>query len=167
MAAPGAAAHAGACPECGRRLQTFREMEQWLLDLPSAETRLDVGPDLVTRIDRLRAFSGAEKRSFRLWSSPAMLFLVFLLGSAGFLSAPLLTGPEQAGILSALPAVFGLEWKSLLALPGSIWQALPGSVSALSEVLAVERGYAALSILLLLPLGFSIARLWRRRWALR
>ena len=87
--------------------------------------------------------------------------------SAALLSVPILSGPEQAGVLSALPAALGLEWKAVLALPGSIGRALPGSVSAISDVLSLERGYTALSILLLLPVGFSIARLWMRRSATR
>jgi hypothetical protein len=160
---PDAAAHAQDCAECGRRLEAFRQMEQWLSDLRAVE----VGPELALRVDRLRGPSAPEKRSLRLWSPPAILFLGLLTGSAALLSVPMLSGSEQAGILSALPEAFGLQWKSLLAFPGSLWRALPGSVSAISDVLALERGYAALSILLLLPAGFSIARLWRRRWASR
>jgi hypothetical protein len=79
----------------------------------------------------------------------------------------MLSGPEQAGLLSALPAALGLEWKTLLGFPASIGRALPGSVSAMADLLALERGYAAVSILLLLPAGFSIARLWMRRAATR
>ena len=161
--ADGAAEHALACPECGRRLQAFRQMEQWLSGLPAVE----VGPELAFRVDRLRGLSGPEKRSLRLWSPPAALFLGLLTASGALLSVPMLTGSEQAGILSALPAAFGLQWKALLSFPGSLWRALPGSVSAISDVLALERGYAALSILLLRPAGFSIARLWKRRWASR
>ncbi len=138
-------------------------MDRWLAELPAE----DVGPDLVFRVERLRGFSGAEKRSLRLWWAPAAVFLGLLLASAAFLSVPMLTGPEQAGLLSALPAALGLEWKTLLGFPGSIGRALPGSVSAISDLLALERGYAALSILLLLPAGFSIARLWMRRAAAR
>ena len=160
---PDAGAHAQGCAECGRRLLAFRQMGEWLADLPAVE----VGPELALRVDRLRDFSGVEKRSWVLWIPPAMLFLGLIAGSAALLSVPFLSGPEQAGVLSALPAAFGLEWRSLIDLQGSLWRAFPGSVSAVSDLLALERGYAALSILLLLPAGFSIARLWSRRRASR
>ena len=138
-------------------------MNAWLADLPPVE----VGPELSLRVERLRGFSRSEKKSLRLWAPPAGLFAGLLAGSAALLSVPILSGPEQAGILTALPAALGLEWKALAGLPASIARALPGSVFALSDLLARERGFAALSILLLLPAGFSIARLWMRRSALR
>jgi hypothetical protein len=161
--APDAAAHVESCPDCNRRLRVFREMDLWLSDLPAVE----VGPRLASRVLRLRGFSALEKRSFRLWWPPAALFLGLLAGSAALLSVPILSGAEQAGILSAIPAALGLEWKALLGVPVSVWRALPGSVSAISDVLALERGFAALSILFLLPAGLSLARLWVRRSASR
>ncbi len=160
---PGAADHIRSCPACQSRVEAFRQMDLWLADLPAE----DAGPELGFRVERLRAFSRAEKRSLRIWWPPAALFLGLLSASAALLSVPMLSGPEQAGLLSALPAALGLEWKTLLGFPGSIGRALPGSVSAISDLLALQRGYAALSILLLLPAGFSIARLWMRRAATR
>jgi hypothetical protein len=158
-----ARAHAAACPECGRRLALFREMEAWISDLPAVE----VGPELASRVERLRGFSGPEKRSIAVWWPPVGLFLGFLAGSAALLSVPILTGSEQAGVLSAVLAVLGAEARTLIRLPGSLWAGLPGSVSAISDLLATERRFAALSILLLLPAGFSVTRLWLRRAASR
>jgi len=158
-----ARAHLAACPECGRRLELFREMQAWISDLPPIE----VGPELASRVERLRGFSGVEKRSIGLWWPPMGLFLGFLAASAAMLSVPILNGSEQAGVLSAVLAALGAEWRSLLRVPGSLWMGLPGSVSAASDLLAMERRFAAISILLLLPAGFSIARLWLRRSASR
>jgi hypothetical protein len=160
---PGAADHLQSCGACRERVEAFRQVDLWLADLPAE----DAGPELGFRVDRLRAFSRAEKRSLGIWWPPAALFFGLLSASAALLSVPMLSGPEQAGLLSALPAALGLEWKTLLGFPGSIGRALPGSVSAISDLLALQRGYAALSILLLLPAGFSIARLWMRRAATR
>ncbi|MGH9441559.1 MAG: hypothetical protein ACRD16_04745 [Thermoanaerobaculia bacterium] len=165
-AAPGspeALTHAEECADCRRRLEAFREVGLWLAEPPGT----DAGPDLSSRIERLRGFTRREKRSAGLWWPPAALFFGFLAGSAALLSVPILSGPEQAGILSALPAALGLEWKTILALPSSVGRALPASVAAIADVLALERGYAAISILLLLPAGFSIGRLWLRRSASR
>jgi hypothetical protein len=138
-------------------------MEAWISDLPPVE----VGPELLSRVDRLRAFSTVEKRSPAVWWPPAAAFLALLLGSGGFLSVPVLTGTEQAGILSSVVAALSSELRALVAFPGALWRALPGSLSAASDLLALQRGFAAISILLLLPAGFTIARLWVRRSASR
>ena len=106
------------------------------------------------RVERLRAFSRAEKRSLRSGGRRPPCSSGSFRRRTALLSVPMLSGPEQAGLLSALPAALGLEWKTLLGFPG-IPARLPGSVSAIFNLLALQRGYAALSILLLLPAGFS------------
>lgn len=152
--APDGRAHAAACPDCARRLDAFRALGEWL-----AEVSLPAVPEgFADGIERLRGFSPAEARSWRLWRAPAAAFAGMLAGSSFLLSFPALGAGEQAGFLAAL----ALEWKSVLLWPLSIGRALPATVSALSDLLLRDRGFAALSILLMLPAGFAVTRLWAR-----
>ena len=155
MLARDASAHAAACADCGRRLEAFRALGEWLADLAVPPV-----PDaFAARIERLRGFSAAEKRSWRIWKAPAMAFGGLLAGSAALLSIPALGAAEQAGFLGA----FALEWRALLLWPLSALRALPVAAAAVSDVLLGDRALAAASILLMLPAGFAVTRLWARR----
>lgn len=151
---PDARAHAETCPDCGRRVDAFRALGEWLADvsLPAVPEGFADG------IERLRGFSRAEARSWRLWKAPAAAFAGMLAGSSLLLSLPALGAGEQAGFLTAL----ALEWRAVLVWPVSIVRSLPAAVSALSDLLLRDRGFAALSILLMLPAGFAVTRLWAR-----
>jgi hypothetical protein len=147
-------AHAAACPDCSRRLQAFRALDDWLADvsLPAVPEGFADG------IERLRGFSPAESRSWRLWKVPAAIFAGLIAGSGFLLSFPALGAAEQAGFLAAL----ALECKSLFLWPLSVARSLPAAVSTLSDVLLRDRPFAAVSILLMLPAGFAVTRLWAR-----
>ena len=152
--APDGRAHAAACPDCGRRLEAFRALGEWLSDLSIPP----VPADFAERVERLRGFSPAEARSWALWKAPAFGFAALLAGSSVLLALPALGAGEQAGLLAAL----GLEWRSLLLWPASLVRSLPATVAAVSELLLRDRGFAAVSILLMLPAGFAVTRLWAR-----
>jgi hypothetical protein len=152
---PDAREHAAGCPDCGRRLEAFRALGEWL-----SEVSIPAVPDgFAERVERLRGFSASEGRSWRVWRAPVLASAGLLAGSAVLLSPPALSASEQAGIVGAL----ALEWKSLLLWPVSLVRSLPATVGALSDLLLHDRGFAALSILLMLPAGFGVARLWARR----
>lgn len=155
LIAPDAAGHAGSCEECSRRLAAFQALGSWLADLPGPE----VPPTFAAGIERRRGFSPREKRSMAIWKGPAALFGALLGGSGAFLSMPVFGASEQAGLLAA----FALEWRSAAAWPLSLARALPGSVTALSELLLRDRAFAAFSILAMLPAGYAVSRLWARR----
>jgi hypothetical protein len=153
--APDGRAHADACPDCSRRLETFRALGEWLSDvaLPA------VPDDFAEGIERLRGFSRAEVRSWRIWRAPAAAFAGFLAASGFLLSVPVFGAGDEAGFLAAL----ALEGKSFLLWPGSVARSLPAAVAAISDLLLQDRAFAAISILLMLPAGFAVTRLWARR----
>jgi len=154
IVAPDAGIHAAGCADCGRRLDAFRALGEWLSDVS-----IPAVPDgFAGRIERLRAFSGRERRSWRVWRAPVLASAGLLAGSAALLSLPAFSAGEQAGLAGAL----ALEWKSLLLWPASLLRSLPATVGALSDLLLRDRAFAALSILLLLPAGFGVSRLWAR-----
>ena len=158
-----AAGHVSACHDCARRLESFREVGRWL-DLVS-EPELEA--DLAGAVERLRTFSLSERRSLRIWAAPAALFSGLVASSGLLLSVPVLTSSEQVGLLAAFPRAVGLEWRSLLEWPGRALQALPACVGAASELAVAERKLAAGVILLLIPAGYAMTRLWARRRAFR
>ena len=153
--APDARGHAAGCPECGARVRSFRAFGDWLAELPLPE----VPEAFAAGIERRRAFSAREKRSIGLWKGPAFLFAGLAGASAALIALPAFGAADQAGFLAAV----GLEWKAAVLWPAAWVRALPASVSALSGILLRDRGFAALSILLMLPAGFGVARLWARR----
>jgi hypothetical protein len=147
--------HSAGCPDCGRRLDAFRALGEWLSDVS-----IPAVPDgFASRIERLRAFSGRERRSWRIWRGPVLASAGLMAGSAVLLSLPAFSAGEQAGLAGA----FALEWKSLLLWPATLVRSLPATVGALSDLLLRDRGFAAVSILLMLPAGFGVSRLWARR----
>ncbi|HWC65908.1 MAG TPA: hypothetical protein VG777_07490, partial [Thermoanaerobaculia bacterium] len=115
--APDGRAHAAACPDCTRRLEAFRALGEWLGDvsLPA------VPDDFAEGIERLRGFSRAEARSWRIWRAPAAAFAGLLAGSGVLLSVPTFGTGEQLGFLTSL----ALEGKSLLLWPVSVARSLP------------------------------------------
>jgi hypothetical protein len=152
--APDAGEHAAGCLDCGRRLDAFRALGEWLSDVSIPP----VPEGFAERIERLRGFSVAEARSWRVWRPPLLGSAGLLAASAAFLSFPAFSAGEQASLLGAL----ALEWKSLLLWPVSLVRSLPATVGAVSDLLLRDRGFAALSILLMLPVGFGVTRLWAR-----
>jgi hypothetical protein len=163
LVASDAAEHLEICGECARRLESFREIGHWL----DALAQPDLEADLAGCVERLRTFSRAERRDFRIWAGPAALFTGLVAASGMLLSMPILTSSEQVGILSALPRAIGLEWRSLVEWPVRALQALPGCVGAASQLAYSERKLAGAAILLLIPAGFAMTRLWVRRRAFR
>jgi hypothetical protein len=161
--APDAAEHAAACPECGGRLEAFRRIQDWL----EPDEREQPTLDLVASVDRLRGLSRRELRQARLWKAPLAVIGALLAASAAFLAAPALTASENLGLLAALGGSLGAEWRALAAWPLDLWRSLPTAVSSLGEIAARDRTAAAAAILLLVPLGFSFARLVARRRAAR
>lgn len=155
LVASDARGHAGSCADCARRLDAFRALGDWLADLQGPE----VPEAFAAGIERRRGFSAREKRSIALWKGPAALFGALFGGSGLLLSMPVFGSSEQAGLLAAL----ALEGRSAISWPLAVVRALPGSVSALSEFLLRDRALAAFSILLMLPAGFTVSRLWARR----
>ncbi len=154
IVASDAGGHAAGCPDCGRRLDAFRALGEWLSDVS-----IPAVPDgFAVRIERLRGFSAGERRSWRVWRPPLLASAGLLAGSAVLLSLPALSAGEQAGLVGAL----ALEGKSLLLWPAALVRSLPAAVGALSDLLLRDRGFAALSILLMLPAGFGVSRLWAR-----
>jgi hypothetical protein len=158
IVAPDADEHSAACPDCGRRLRAFQTLDAWLADLVEPP----VPDELAAGIERLRGFSAGERRSLRLWKAPALLFGALVTGSCALLSIPIFGSSEQAGLVASIPTAIGLEWKSLALWPLSLGRGLSPAVSALSDLLLRDRGFAAISILLLLPAGFAVSRLWAR-----
>jgi anti-sigma factor RsiW len=160
LLAPDAHSHTEACPDCAWRLDAFRALSGWLAE-PSEPP---VPEALVARIERLRAFSTREKRSWRLWRAPALLFAALAAGSSALLAIPAFDSSEQMSLLAAIPSAFGLEWRSLALWPFSLGRALPVAVSALSDLLLRDRSFAAISILLMLPAGLAVSRLSARHF---
>jgi hypothetical protein len=149
-----ASEHAAACLDCGRRLDAFRALGEWLSDVSIPP----VPEGLADRVERLRGFTRREARSWRVWRPPLLASAGLLAASATLLSLPAFSAGEQAGLLGAL----SLEWRTLLLWPASLLRSLPATAGALSDLLLRDRGFAALSILLMLPAGFGVTRLWAR-----
>ncbi|MDQ6894909.1 MAG: hypothetical protein M3167_19820, partial [Acidobacteriota bacterium] len=95
MVAADARSHAASCPACAEKVRAaadfLREIEAGDMALPGP------GPDLATRVVRIRPFSRRERRDLRLWAGPAALSAgVFAVG-VGILAAPGLSAGDQAG----------------------------------------------------------------------
>ena len=152
--------HAAACPDCGGRLEAFRRMEAWLSEAPAA---VPVPPAFAETIQRLRAFSRAERLSPRLWAAPGALFFGLVTASCFVLAVPALTSAEQVRLWAALASAFGGEIRALAHWPRLLLESLPAGISALGEAARAERSFSAAAILLLLPAGFAVRRLFARR----
>jgi len=154
VVAADAAAHARSCPDCGLRMGEFRDLGAWLDGLSGPAVPEGFGE----RVVRLRGFSARENRSFRMWLVPGSLAAALAGGSAALLSIPFPGAGDNVGLLAAL----ALEWRTLATWPSTLGRAMPAVVSALSELLLRDRGFAAASILLMIPAGFGVSRLWAR-----
>ena len=152
--------HAASCPECGGRLEAFRGMGEWLAGVPAA---VPVPRGFAESVQRLRAFSRRERWSPRLWAAPAALFFALLAASAFVLALPALSSAEQVRLWAALASAFGGEIRALALWPRLLLEALPPGMSALGEAARAERSFSAAAILLLLPAGFAVRKVFARR----
>lgn len=157
VVSPDARGHVALCPDCAARVDAFRAFGEWLSELPLPP----IPEAFAAGIERRRPFSIRERRSIGLWKTPALAFAGLAAASAAMIALPAFGAADQAGFLAAI----GFEWKAAMFWPAALVRALPASVTALSDILLRDRGFAALSILLMLPAGFGVSRLWARRAA--
>jgi len=144
-----ARAHVEVCEDCERQIADLQALES-LLD--SGRDAIMVPPGFFPKIQRLRAFSPAERRRLSLWVAPAALLSALVAGSAGVISA--------GG--SFLPAA-GAEVAAAWDWPAAIARALPAAAAGASDLIAAQRGAAAAAVLLLLPFGLAASRLIAHR----
>jgi hypothetical protein len=159
--APEAVAHVDSCPDCSARLRAFSALSEWLE--PGSLPEPPAG--LAGRVERLRSFSRRERWSLRIWRAPLGLGAALVGLSAAILALPVLSASENASLAAALAGALRSEGQALLRWPAALWSAFPAGISALSEAVLGQRSLAAVLVLLLLPSGWALSRLIRRRGA--
>jgi hypothetical protein len=154
-----AAAHAGACPECGAAVEQARGIGAELSAFSAAP---EPSVDLVSRVVRLRAFSRRERLGVALWGGPS----AFAAGLAGLgvalLGLPGLSGREQLGLTAAalLPAVGVL--RSVARWLADLKHVAPAGLESLSSALRQEQALGLVAVLLFVPLAFGLKRVLAR-----
>jgi hypothetical protein len=154
-----AAAHAGACPECGAAVDQARGLGAELSALSAAP---EPSVDLASRVVRLRAFSRRERLGLALWGGPS----AFAAGLAGLgvalLGLPGLSGREQLGLTAAalLPAVGVL--RSVGRWLADLTHVAPAGLESLSSALRHEQALGLVAALLFVPLAFGLKRVLAR-----
>ena len=157
--APDAAGHAGACAVCGAAVEQARSLAL-LLEGLSREV-LPVA-DLAPRVDRLRAFSARERRTYALWQAPILLSATTAAAGLVLLLAPNLTAGDQAGLeTAALVPILALV-RSLARWAPTLVRVAPSGLEALSDALRQERFVGLVSLLLLVPAAFGLRRAFAR-----
>lgn len=153
-----AGAHAASCPPCaaavGQAETLLARLEALGADRPSGP-----GPDLASRVIRIRPFSPRERRDVRLWAGPAGFGVMLFTAGFAALTAPGLTAGDQAGLqLAALAPLTGLFRAVLHALSDAA-SAAPAGWQALSDAARTEAPLGLVALLLLAPAGFALRRL--------
>jgi hypothetical protein len=153
-----AGVHAASCATCaaavGRAETLLARLESLGVDRLSGP-----GPDLASRVIRIRPFSSRERRDVRLWAGPAGFGV--LLFAAGFvaLAAPGLTAGDQAGLQLAALAPLGGLFRAVLHALSDTASAAPAGWQALSDAARTEAPLGLVALLLLAPAGFGLRRL--------
>jgi hypothetical protein len=153
-----AGAHAASCAPCaatvGRAKTLLAQLEALAADRPSGP-----GPDLASRVIRIRPFSSRERRDLRLWAGPAGFGVLLVAAGFAALAAPGLTAADQAGLqLAALAPWNGLIRAALRALSDAA-SAAPAGWQALSDAARTQAPLGLVALLLLAPAGFALRRL--------
>jgi len=157
--APDAAGHAGACAVCGAAVERARSLG---LLLEGLAHEVLPAADLAPRVNRLRAFSARERRTYALWRAPILLSAATAAAGLILLLAPNLTAGDQTGLgTAALVPILALV-RSLARWAPALVRVAPSGLEALSDVLHQERFVGLVSLLLLVPAAFGLRHAFAR-----
>lgn len=157
---PDAAAHASQCGSCGERVRTAGRLEELFRDAAPQQ----IAPtDLADRVLRVRPFSRAERWNLQVWRAP-LLLLAGLVASGVSLVAGIAGPREQVGLAAATVASMAGLMRAAARSILDLSRSATAGLEALSQLLAPTTiGWAAL--LLLLPAGFALSRVFSRAFA--
>ncbi|HEV8231593.1 MAG TPA: hypothetical protein VGQ75_04545 [Thermoanaerobaculia bacterium] len=157
--APDAAEHAAVCPACGDLVGQARDLDRALGDLSGALPPLS---GLAERVTRLRGFSRRERRTYALWKAPVLLAGAIGVAGLTLLLLPSLSAGEPARVgATALVPILAFARSLARWFPDSA-RVTPYGLEALSDALRQERALGLVSLLLLLPAGFGVTRVFGR-----
>lgn len=152
-----ASAHLAACSACSRAVADARTLLA-RLEPPVGAPARPQGPDLASRVIRIRPFSRRERRSFRLWAPPAAFAGVLFAFGAGLLAAPGLAARDQAGLGLALVApLVGLA-RALVRTAADAAVSAPAAWRALADAAHGDPRLGFVALLVLAPAGFALRR---------
>jgi hypothetical protein len=155
-----AAAHASQCDPCGELVRSAGRLEELFRDVASQQI---APPDLADRVLRVRPFSRAERWSLQVWRAP-LLLLAGLVASGVSLVAGIAGPREQVGFAAATVAAMAGLARAAARWFFDLSRSAPAGLEALSQLLApTTAGWAAL--LLLLPAGYALTRVFSRAFA--
>ena len=157
---PAASEHVSACMACRERVDLYGLLGREIDDIGAFPEQPVI---VLSGFERLRPFTRAERRSIRVWSPAGLLAASLFLSSAILLAIPVLTVSEQAGLAAALGAAAGGEVRALAQWAREVFQSFAPGVAAGSDLALADRTAAAGALLLLIPGGWSLARLLAAR----
>ena len=159
-----AAVHARECVPCQAAIDEARGLSGALELAPAG---LEAPGGLWERINRLRAFSPRERRTYALWQAPVLLTAGLTVSGFGLLAVPVLRAADQVSLWAAASLPL-----SGLVRAGARWaqdllRLAPNGLTALSEGLQQDRVLGLAALALLLPLSFGLRRVLARASARR
>jgi hypothetical protein len=154
-----AAEHARQCPPCQALIGAARSLSEALEGISPAP---EVIRGLAERVQRLRAFSSRERRTYALWNTPVLLTVGLCAAGAALLALPTLTGAEQvsAGAASLAPLLALVRATSRWAV--DLARLAPTGLQALSDGMRQEGSLGLAALALLVPLGLGLNRVLAR-----
>ena len=158
------AVHARECLPCQAAIDDARRLSGALELAPRG---VEAPAGLWERVNRLRAFSPRERRTYALWQPPVLLTGGLVVSGLGLLAVPVLRTADQVSLWAAA----SLPLAALVRAGGRWAQDLlriaPNALTALSDGLQQDRLLGVAALALLLPLSFGLRRVLARASARR
>ena len=154
-----AAAHARDCLACQAAIDDARGVAG---ALEGAFRGLEAPGGLWDRVNRLRAFSPRERRTYALWNAPVLLTGGLAVSGLGLLALPVLRAADQVSLWAAasLPlaglARAGARWAS------DLLRLAPNALTALADGMHQDRILGVAAVALLVPLSLGLRRVLAR-----
>ena len=154
-----AALHGAGCNTCRAKIDAARGLLEALEGLSGPS---DAVSGLADRVNRLRAFSRRERRTYALWNGPALLTAGLAGSGVAMLALPALSAAEQISLGAAASAPLVSLARSAARWGADLVALAPRGLEALSQGLRQEGTVGLAALVLLVPLGFALSRVLAR-----
>lgn len=159
-----AAAHARDCVPCQASIDGARSVSGAL----EGDLRgLEAPGGLWERVNRLRAFSTRERRTYALWNRPVLLTGGLFVSGVGLLALPALRAADQVSIWAAASLPLAGLARATADWGWDLLRLAPNGLTALSDGLRQDRVLGIAALALLLPIGLGLRRVLSRATARR
>jgi hypothetical protein len=159
-----AAAHARDCVPCQASIDAARSVSGAL----EGDFRgLEAPGGLWERVNRLRAFSSRERRTYALWNAPVLLTGGLFVSGVGFLALPALRATDQVSLWAAASLPLAGLARTAADWSRDLLRLAPNALTALSDGLRSDRVLGIAALALLLPISLGLRRVLSRATARR